>query len=130
MGGALSAVEKGFFQDEIRRNAYQLKKEIDENKRIIVGVNKFQDRNDVEPKINTIDVEIESRQISRLKEFKNSRDKTKVDQALSALQDAAEKPNENLMPHIIYAVKSNVTLGEISNIFVQVFGRYEPKISF
>jgi methylmalonyl-CoA mutase N-terminal domain/subunit len=130
MGGALSAVEKGFFQDEIRRNAYQLKKEIDENKRIIVGVNKFQDRNDVEPKINTIDAEIERRQVSRLKEFRNSRDKAKVDQALSALQDAAEKPNENLMPHIIYAVKSNVTLGEISNTFVQVFGRYEPKISF
>ena len=130
MGGALSAVEKGFFQDEIRRNAYHLKKEIDENKRIIVGVNKFQDRNDVEPKINTLDAEIERRQISRLKEFKNSRDKTKVDQALSSLQDAAEKPNENLMPHIIYAVKSNVTLGEISNSFVQVFGRYEPKISF
>ncbi|HYZ50539.1 MAG TPA: methylmalonyl-CoA mutase family protein, partial [Nitrososphaeraceae archaeon] len=94
------------------------------------GVNKFQDRNDVEPKINTIDAEIERRQVSRLKEFRNSRDKTKVDQALSALQDAAEKPNENLMPHIIYAVKSNVTLGEISNTFVQVFGRYEPKISF
>ena len=130
MGGALSAVEKGFFQDEIRRNAYQLKKEIDENKRIIVGVNKFQDRNDVEPKINTLDAEIERRQISRLKEFKNSRDKTKVDQALSTLQDAAEKPNENLMPHIICAVKSNVTLGEISNTFVQAFGRYEPKISF
>jgi methylmalonyl-CoA mutase, N-terminal domain len=130
MGGALSAVEKGFFQDEIRRNAYQLKKEIDENKRIIVGVNKFQDRNDVEPKINTLDAEIERRQIYRLKEFKNSRDKTKVDQALSTLQDAAEKPNENLMPHIICAVKSNVTLGEISNTFVQAFGRYEPKISF
>src|ERR671937_213184 len=55
MGGALAAVEKGFFQDEIRRNAYQLKKEIDENKRIIVGVNKFHDHKDVEPKINTID---------------------------------------------------------------------------
>jgi methylmalonyl-CoA mutase, N-terminal domain len=130
MGGALSAVEKGFFQDEIRRNAYQLKKEIDEYKRIIVGVNKFQDRNDLEPKLNTIDAEIEKRQVSRLKEFKSSRDNTKVEQALSALKDAAQKPNENLMPHIIYAVKSNVTLGEISNTFVQVFGRYEPKISF
>jgi len=130
MGGALSAVEKGFFQDEIRKNAYQLKKEIDENKRIIVGVNKFQDRNDVEPKLNTIDAEIERRQVSRLKEFKSSRDNKKVEQALSALKDAVEKPNENLMPHIIYAVKSNVTLGEISNTFVQVFGRYEPKISF
>jgi methylmalonyl-CoA mutase N-terminal domain/subunit len=130
MGGALSAVEKGFFQDEIRRNAYNLKKEIDENKRIIVGVNKFQDRNDVEPKLNTMDAEIERRQVARLKEFKGSRDKTNVEQALNALQDAAEKPDENLMPHIIYAVKSNVTLGEISNTFVQVFGRYEPKISF
>ena len=130
MGGALSAVEKGFFQDEIRRNAYQLKKEIDEYKRIIVGVNKFQDRNDLEPKLNTIDAEIERRQVSRLKEFKSSRDTTKVTQALSALQDAAEKPNENLMPHIIYAIKNNATLGEISNTFVQVFGRYEPKISF
>ncbi|MFL6323885.1 MAG: methylmalonyl-CoA mutase [Nitrososphaeraceae archaeon] len=130
MGGALSAVEKGFFQDEIRRNAYHLKKEIDENKRIIVGVNKFQDRNDVEPKLNTMDAEIERRQAARLKEFKGSRDKTNVEQALNALQDAAEKPDENLMPHIIYAVKSNVTLGEISNTFVQVFGRYEPKISF
>ncbi|MFL6453078.1 MAG: hypothetical protein ACJ71L_03630 [Nitrososphaeraceae archaeon] len=49
---------------------------------------------------------------------------------MNALQDAAEKPDENLMPHIIYAVKSNVTLGEISNTFVQVFGRSEPKISF
>jgi methylmalonyl-CoA mutase N-terminal domain/subunit len=130
MGGALSAVEKGFFQDEIRRNAYQLKKEIDDNKRIIVGVNKFQDRNDVEPKLNTIDAEIERRQVSRLREFKSSRDNRTVEQALSALKDAAEKPNENLMPHIIYAVKSNVTLGEISNTFVQVYGRYEPKISF
>jgi methylmalonyl-CoA mutase N-terminal domain/subunit len=130
MGGALSAVEKGFFQDEIRRNAYQLKKEIDENRRIIVGVNKFQDRNDVEPKLNAIDAEIERRQVSRLNEFKSSRDNKQVEQALSALKDAAEKPNENLMPHIIYAVKSNVTLGEISKTFVQVFGRYEPKISF
>src|SRR5919198_4495744 len=130
MGGALSAVEKGFFQDEIRKNAYQLKKEIDLNKRIIVGVNKFQDRKDVEPKLNTIDPEIERRQVARLKEFKSYRDKTKVEQAVNALRQAAEKPSENLMPHIIYAVKNNVTLGEISNSFVQVFGRYEPKISF
>ena len=130
MGGALSAVEKGFFQDEIRRNAYQLKKEIDENKRIIVGVNKFQDQKDVEPNLNTIDAEIERRQVVRLKEFKSSRDKNKVEQALNGLRAATEKHSENLMPHIIYAVKSNVTLGEISNTFVQVFGRYQPKISF
>src|SRR6476661_187622 len=130
MGGALSAVEKGFFQDEIRKNAYQLKKEIDDNKRIIVGVNKFQDPGGDEPKLNAMDIEIEGRQIARLKDFKNSRDRIKVEQALNALQKATENPDENLIPHIIHAVKSYVTLGEISSTLVGVFGRYEPRISF
>jgi methylmalonyl-CoA mutase N-terminal domain/subunit len=129
MGGALAAVEKGFFQEEIRNNAYLLKKEIDENKRIIVGVNKYQDAHDVEPKLNRIDLEIEKRQVAKLKELKSSRDKLKVDGALSRLQTAAEK-EENLMPHIITAVKSFGTLGEISATLRSVFGRYEPKVSF
>jgi methylmalonyl-CoA mutase N-terminal domain/subunit len=131
MGGALIAVEKGFFQEEIRNNAYQLKKEIDENKRIIVGVNKYQDEQDVEPKINRIDPLMEQKQLANLKEFKSNRDKSRVDQALSQLQKAAEKDDDNnLMPHIINAVKSYSTLGEISSTLRTVFGRYEPKISF
>ena len=129
MGGAMAAVEKGFFQEEIRNNAYLLKKEIDENKRIIVGVNKYQDAHDVEPKLNRIDLEIEKRQVAKLKELKNSRDRSKVDHALASLQRAAEK-DENLMPHIINAVKSYSSLGEISSTLRTVFGRYEPKVSF
>ena len=130
MGGALVAVEKGFFQEEIRNNAYQLKKEIDDNRRIIVGVNKYQDEHDVEPKINRIDPLLEQKQLANVKEFKSNRDKSKVDQALSQLQKAAEKDDNNLMPHIINAVKSYTTLGEISSTLRTVFGRYEPKISF
>lgn len=129
LGGAMVAVEKGFFQEEIRSNAYQLKKEIDENKRVIVGVNKYQDAHDIEPKLNRIDSAIEQRQVAKLKELKSTRDKTKVDQALSQLQRTAEK-EENLMPHIINAVKSYSTLGEISGTLRTVFGRYEPRISF
>ncbi len=129
MGGAMAAVEKGFFQEEIRNNAYQLKKEIDENKRVIVGVNKYQDAHDVEPKLNRIDIEIEKRQVVRLKELKSSRDKSKASHALEQLQRAAEK-NENLMPLIISAVKNYSTLGEISGTLREVFGRYEPKVSF
>ena len=129
MGGALVAVEKGFFQEEIRNNAYQLKKEVDENKRVIVGVNKYKDAHDVEPKLNRIDQEIENKQIARLKELKSSRDRIKVEHALSQLQRVAEK-DENLMPHIIHAVKSYSTLGEISSTLRTVFGRYEPKIAF
>lgn len=130
IGGALAAVEKGYFQDEIRKNAYQLKKDIDEKKRIIVGVNKFQDQQGIEPNLNVMDTEIERRQVARLKDLKSSRDKIKVDHAISALKKAAENQDENLIPHIINAVKSHVTLGEISNTFGQIFGRYEPKVSF
>ena len=130
IGGALAAVEKGYFQDEIRKNAYQLKKDIDEKKRIIVGVNKFQDQHSVEPTLNPVDTEIERRQVARLKDLKSSRDKIKVEHAISALKKAAENQDDNLMPYIISAVKSHVTLGEISNTFGQIFGRYEPKVSF
>ncbi|NOJ29800.1 MAG: methylmalonyl-CoA mutase [Nitrososphaeraceae archaeon] len=130
MGGALEAVEQGYFQNEIRNNAYRLKKEIDEKSRIIVGVNKFQDKTDVEPKLNIIDPKLEIKQIERLKEFKKSRDSNKVDKAISNLIKNAEKDGSNLMPHIINAIKNHVTLGEISTSFGTVFGRYEPKISF
>jgi methylmalonyl-CoA mutase N-terminal domain/subunit len=130
MGGAMVAVEKGFFQEEIRNNAYQLKKEIDENKRIIVGVNKYQDEHDVEPMINRIDPSLEQKRLASVREFKSNRDKSRVDKALSQLQNAAEKEDDNLMPYIIDAVKNYSTLGEISTALRAVFGRYEPKISF
>lgn len=129
MGGSIAAIERGFFQEEIRRNAYQLKKEADEGKRVVVGVNKFQDPNDLEPRINSLDSEIEGRQVKKLKEFKRNRDEIKVNQYIGKLVDAAQK-DENLMPLIISAVKNRVSLGEVSDAFEQVFGRYEPKISF
>jgi methylmalonyl-CoA mutase N-terminal domain/subunit len=130
LGGALAAVEKGFFQDEIRKNAYRLKKEVDSSDRIIVGVNKYQDTKELEPKISVLDNEIETRQIFRLQEFRRNRDKIKADAAIGNLQARAEDPNENLMPHIINAVQSSVTLGEISNVFKGVFGVFQPKVSF
>jgi len=130
MGGALVAVEKGFFQDEIRKNAYRLKKEIDSGERVIVGVNKFQDHEGTEPKVSMLDSKIETRQIARLKDFKRSRDKPRADAAISTLQDAAENSDENLISHIINAAKCDVTLGEISGVFKGVFGTYEPKIAF
>ncbi|MGH9878706.1 MAG: methylmalonyl-CoA mutase family protein, partial [Nitrososphaerales archaeon] len=123
------AIEKGFFQDEIRKNAYRIKKEVDENKRTIVGVNQFVDESSVEPKIHRIDPEIERRQIGRLQQLKATRDKGKVEQVLSKLEKAAAG-EENLMPFIIEAVKAYATLGEISNLFREVFGIYQPKVTF
>ncbi len=130
MGGALPAIEKGFFQEEIRRNAYNMKKDIDTKKRIIVGVNKFQDSSNVEPKLNVIDTKIEMRQKNKLKDFRNSRDRVKFERSISSLEKAAEDQDKNLMPFIVDAVKNRATLGEISNSFKTVFGIFEPKIRF
>ena len=74
--------------------------------------------------------EIEKKQVARLKELKMKRDKNKVEHSIELLVKNAEKDNQNLMPHIINAIKNRVTLGEISDAFQLVFGRYEPRISF
>jgi methylmalonyl-CoA mutase, N-terminal domain len=130
MGGALVAIERGFFQEEIRRNAYNMKKEIDSNKRTIVGVNKFQDSTAIEPRLNVIDPEIESRQKNKLKNFRESRDTSKFEHALSSLQKAAEQPDKNLMPYIVEAVKNRATLGEIGNSLRAIYGVFEPRVTF
>ena len=130
MGGALAAIERNFFQEEIRKNAYSLKKEIDSNERTIVGVNKFTDQRDVEPKLAIVDPQLEIKQVNRLKEFKKSRDNIKVQNQISSLLSAAEKQDVNLMPYLIGCVKNKVTLGEINSTFKEIFGTYVPKISF
>jgi methylmalonyl-CoA mutase N-terminal domain/subunit len=130
MGGSLAAIESNYFQEEIRKNAYELKKEIDENKRVIVGVNKFKDSKNIEPKLNVIDQILEKKQIIKLNEFKKNRDNIRVQNSISNLISAAENPEKNIMPFIISAVKDKVTLGEISNSFKEVFGSYSPKFSF
>lgn len=130
MGGALAAIERNFFQEEIRKNAYSLKKEVDKNERTIVGVNKFRDQKDLEPKLAIVDPQLEIKQVNRLKEFKLKRDNTKVQHQISKLTAAAENPETNLMPFIISAVREKVTLGEISSSFKEIFGTYVPKISF
>lgn len=130
MGGALVAIERGFFQEEIRRNAYNMKKEIDTKKRTIVGVNKYQDSSSIEPKLNVIDTEIESKQRSKLKNLRDSRDKSKFEHSISSLQKAAEQHDKNLMPFIVEAVRNRATLGEIANSLREIYGIFEPRVTF
>jgi methylmalonyl-CoA mutase N-terminal domain/subunit len=129
MGGSLAGIERGFFQSEIRQNAYRLKQEIDKGERIIVGVNKFTDTVEEKQELLRIDNTIEIQQAENLKKLRSTRDNKKVGNILSKMKDVAEK-DENLMPHIIGAVKSYATLGEISNTFREVFGIYRPKEMF
>jgi methylmalonyl-CoA mutase N-terminal domain/subunit len=129
MGGSLKGIERGFFQAEIRQNAYRLKKEIDANERILVGVNKFVDEVETKQNLLRIDDSVGIKQAKAIKKLRSSRDNTKVEKVLSKMQDAAES-DANLMPHILDAVKSYATTGEISNTLREVFGEYRPKEVF
>ena len=129
MGGALKAIEKGFFQSEIRQNAYRLKKEVDDNERILVGVNKFSEKSEKKHDLLRIDDSLGRKQEKAIKQVRKSRDNKKAEYALSKMQKAAET-DENLMPFILDAVLAHATTGEISNTFREVFGEYRPKEVF
>ena len=128
MGGSVKAIERGFFQSEIRQNAYRLKKEMDESQRIIVGVNKYSEK-EQQPELLRVGDKVEIQQRKMLKKLRSSRDSKKVEKKLSAMQKIADT-DENLMPYIIDAAKAYATTGEISDTFRQVFGQYTPREVF
>src|SRR3972149_1209905 len=129
MGGSIKGIERGFFQSEIQQNAYRLKKEIDNNSRVIVGVNKFSEVEPTKQELLRIDDTVEIQQHKALKKLRSTRDNNKVEHALSKMQSIAES-EENLMPYILDSVKVYATTGEISNTFREVFGEYKPKEVF
>jgi methylmalonyl-CoA mutase N-terminal domain/subunit len=128
MGGSVKAIEQGFFQSEIRQNAYRLKKEADSGERIIVGVNQYEE-DEVQPDLLRVDGRIEIQQNKAIKKLRSSRNGKKLENALSAMKSVADT-EENLMPYIITAAKAFATTGEISNTFREVFGEYRPKEVF
>jgi methylmalonyl-CoA mutase N-terminal domain/subunit len=127
LGGVLPAIEQGFYQREISSAAYQYQREIESNERVIVGVNGYADPNEeMQIPILQMDPQGYQRQINRLQSLKLERDNECVSQRLGALRQAA-KGTENTMPYILDAVRAYATLGEITDVFRDVFGRYaEP----
>jgi methylmalonyl-CoA mutase N-terminal domain/subunit len=128
MGGAIAAIEKGFFQKEIADSSYKYQKEIDEKKRTIVGVNDYQIQKEKYPiKLLRVDPNVEKEQVASLQKLRKTRDNRKTEETLGKLQHSAEK-DENLMPAIIEAIKAYATLGEICNVLRKVYGEYKELI--
>jgi len=127
-GGVIPAIEKGFFQREIAESAYRYQKEIDENKRIVVGVNDYKTDEECSIPILRMNEKGEQCQIDRLKKLRKNRNQSKFDRNLKHLKKAAEG-DENLMPYILDCVHSYATLGETCDVLREVFGEYkEPAI--
>jgi len=128
MGGALKAIERGYVQQEIANSAYDYQVAVDSGEQVVVGVNRFVTDEDYTPKTLEIGVEVERKQIERLRKLRSERDNGKVGQTLDRVRTVA-RSSENIMPVIIDAVKSYATVGEISDALRQVFGEYrEPSI--
>jgi len=127
VGGVIAAIEKGFFQREIANSAYRYQCEIEEKKRIIVGLNEYTIDEKCPIELLRIDPKVEEQQVARLQKLKRERDNRKVKEALEKLHYAAQK-DENLMPTIIEAVKAYATLGEITDVLRKVYGEYKELI--
>jgi len=128
MGGALQAINKGYIQREISNSAYDYQRAVDSGEQVVVAVNKFIVDDESEPETLEVGIETERKQIEKLKKLKQERDNQRVDDTLSKVRDVARK-GENVMPVLIEAVKAYATVGEISDVFREVFGEYrEPSI--
>lgn len=128
LGGAVSAIEKGYIQKEIQNSAYKYQMEIEAGDRIVVGVNRFQIEEETHKDILKVDPEVERVQRENLVQLKKERNNDEVNNKLEALKEAAKDSSVNLMPYILDAVKTYATLGEICNVLREVFGEYEQSV--
>lgn len=124
LGGVIPAIEKGFFQQEIANAAYQYQKEIEQKQRLIIGVNEYNNDEKIEVPLLYIGEDIAERQIARLHQTKQERNKKAVEAALEKIRLAASG-TDNLMPHFLEAVKAYASIGEICDVLREVFGEWK-----
>jgi len=130
MGGAVSAIESGYMQREIQEASYAYQRAVDEGKKIIVGVNRFQQEDEQPQMIFRLNPEAERAQIARLRAVKKKRDDSAARASLARLEEACRDGDlpagqaGNLMPPIVEAVKAYASVGEICGVMRQVFGDY------
>ena len=127
LGGAPAAIEKGFIQQEIMDAAYKYQKDIEDKSKIIVGLNKFQVKEEAPRGLLRVDPAVEEMQKKNLVQLREKRDNVRVKETLDKL-GAACRSKDNVMPFILDAVKAYASLGEICNVMRDVFGEYKQTI--
>ncbi len=128
LGGVIPAIRMGFFQREIAEASYRYQREVDEGQRVVVGVNSYVLEEPIEIPILRVDPSGEGyrRQVERLRQLRRERDNRQVARCLRRLEQAC-RGQENVMPHLIEAVKAYCTLGEICDVMRHVFGTYQEE---
>lgn len=138
LGGAVSAIEKGYIQKEIQDSAYKWQMDVESGAKTIVGVNKFQVEEEPPKGLLKVDASVGVEQCKKLADLKagkpinkmtKGRDNAAVKAALDALEKGCADEKVNLMPLILAAVKTYATLGEICGVMRKVFGEYEAHVN-
>jgi methylmalonyl-CoA mutase N-terminal domain/subunit len=127
LDGVLSGIDGGFFQREIHDAAYEYQERVEAGEETVVGVNAHEIDADTRPDIMQVDKEAEQKQRDRLAAVRDERDDAAVEEALSAVREAAEN-DENVIPAIVDAVKVYTTMGEIMGVFEDIYGPYRETI--
>jgi len=121
LGGSVRAIERGFMQAEIEQAAYDYQHALEEQRALVVGVNRFVSEKEAHPNLLRVDTTVGERQAAKLAKLRQRRDNQQVQQALTSLEEGAAG-TANLLPLIIAAVEAYATLGEISDAMRHVFG--------
>jgi methylmalonyl-CoA mutase N-terminal domain/subunit len=128
IGGMTKAVETGYVQREVARQAYEFEKGVQKGELIKVGVNKYTEGEEMEVELHEYRQESVKEQIQRLREVKRERNGQKVVQTLRDLEKAARE-EKNVMPHLLECCKAYATVGEMTKIFKEVYGEFkEPSL--
>ncbi len=123
LGGSVKAIEADFIQSEIEEAAYQYQKDIEQQERIIVGVNRFEANDETATPIQVIDASLQEEREAQVKTFRQQRDQAKTTELLAALRHSA-RGEDNLFPRVIAAFKAEATLGEICGVLRDEWGEY------
>ena len=126
MGGAVAAIEDGFQVQEIADAAFRHQREVDENDRVVVGVNRYVTEAPPISGLLRVDATAAAEQVERLRTLKRERDNMAVQISLARLADAARSEGANTIPPMMECVERYATLGEVCDVLRQVFGEYEP----
>ncbi|MEA2644660.1 MAG: methylmalonyl-CoA mutase, N-terminal domain [Chloroflexota bacterium] len=126
LGGVIPAIEASFFQKEIADSAFRYQQELEQKRRLMVGVNEFTVDDEEPMEILRIDPKLEGEQVARVQNVRRTRDQARCTKALAALRKAAAG-SDNLMPYILESVRAYATEGEIMNTMIEVFGIYTEK---
>jgi methylmalonyl-CoA mutase N-terminal domain/subunit len=124
LGGVVAAIKENFFQREIADAAFRYQREVEQAERVIVGVNRYQLADEVEPELHRVDPKLETEQIARVQALRARRDSTAVEAALTRVKQDAAHEDRNLMGPIVDAARAYTTMGEMCDALREVWGTW------